>query len=422
MKIGIWCDYGVTLQPSEGIGVFVANLVRGLAQLPEVEECLLISKRHEEHLLSELNDLGHGKVRIAGNPRAPWAIRKSLKKLRRTSRAHQFNGRPSTPVSRGLAYVQNWMERHTNRPQRRLIDSVDVWLLPYVGLDQFFSRPTVVVVHDLVTYHFPQLTNPKRLGRFKQLVRDVTDQATLVACMSNFILENDLLKTLQLPPEKTRMVRVAIPEDIGQDASYAPIPESLAHARYLLYPAAFREYKNHSYLVDALTCLHERNAHQWHVVFTGITDCPEALRQKIAESPASDRIHVLGRVSRAELATLYRHAFATVVPSLYEQGSFPLMEALHFGCPILSSDIPSLREQLQQLGDAALFFDPHRPESLLDQLQMLEANLEWVLDGQREGFRSMGARTWRDAAQDWLQVLAEAKSLAEPCDPSKRTK
>ena len=35
IRIGIWCDYGVTLTPTEGIGVFVYNLVAGLLELDE---------------------------------------------------------------------------------------------------------------------------------------------------------------------------------------------------------------------------------------------------------------------------------------------------------------------------------------------------------------------------------------------------
>lgn len=411
LKIGIWCDYGVTLQPSEGIGVFVANLVRGLVRIEAVDECLLISKAREEHLLSELHGLGNGKVRVAGNPRSGVLQRKVHKYLRRALRSHVAAGRPTQKT--WLQYVVNRLEANGNPSQRALLESVDVWLLPYVGLDQSFPRPTVVVVHDLVTYHFPETTTPERLRRFQGLVKDVTDHATLVACMSNFILQNDLIDTLQLPREKTRMVRVAIPQDFEDpQGSATAAAESLPSQPYLLYPAAFREYKNHRYLVEALALLRARSDRPWQVVFTGISDCPDALRSQLRASSVAEHVHILGRVSRAQLANLYRHAFATVVPSLYEQGSFPLMEALHFGCPVLSSDIPSLREQLHGMGDAAIFFDPHQPADLVSKLLAFEPVRAATTERQQLGFFSMRERTWTDAAREWVEVLAEATVLS----------
>jgi glycosyltransferase involved in cell wall biosynthesis len=414
LKIGIWCDYGVTLQPSEGIGVFVANLVRGLIQLETVETCLLVSKHSEEHLLGELEQLGAGKVNVVGNPRASFYMRRPLRILRRQQRERQYIGRAPSLMEAWLGRCLIWLERHANPAQRRMLEQVDVWLLPYVGLDQSFPGPTVVVVHDLVTFHFPNSVSEKQLARFKHLVREVTDQATLVACMSNFILEHDLRTTLGLPESKTRMVPVAIPEDFGKVESQSQLPSSLMGKRYLLYPAAFREYKNHALLVDALAMLHASGATDWRVVFTGISECPESLQQKIAQSSVADAVHVLGRVPRSELATLYRNAFATVVPSLYEQGSFPLMEALHFGCPIMISDIPSLREQFAMLGDSGLFFDPYRPERLIDVLQSLEAGRESLLKLQIAGFRAMQKRTWKDAARDWIAVLSDAIEAGRP--------
>ena len=120
---------------------------------------------------------------------------------------------------------------------------------------------------------------------------------------------------------------------------------------------------------------------------------------------------MLGKVTRSELESLYRNAYATVVPSLYEQGSFPLMESLHFGCPILSSDIPSLREQLQAMGSSALFFDPRSVQSLVQSLRELSLDRQGKLKEQLEGFRAMQARTWDDVAKEWCAVFDRALSM-----------
>lgn len=61
------------------------------------------------------------------------------------------------------------------------------------------------------------------------------------------------------------------------------------------------------------------------------------------------------RAGDAELATLYRRARALVYPSVCEGFGLPLIEARHYGAPVIVSDIPIFREIA---GDAVRYFPP----------------------------------------------------------------
>lgn len=409
IKLGIWCDYGVTLEPTEGIGVFVANLVQGLAQQPEIAKIVLVSKDKQEHLLTTLQNIDPLRIQIVGNRKPPFYLRKPWKALRRLDRrAFQQRGKGLRPSSlSGMLY--HWLSRRIDRSKADWINSVDVWLLPYVGLDQQFTKPTVVIVHDLVTYHFSDGMSDEKLASFKRLVEQVTDQASIVACMSNFILQNDLRGILGLPERKTRMIRPAVPRDFSRSQqAAAQLPRELESEKYLLYPAAFRGYKNHALLLQALPLLNRDRTKAFHIVFTGITRTPENLQRLIDDLNVHDQVHTLGKVTRGELELLYRNAYATAVPSLYEQGSFPLYESLSFECPILASDIPALREQLQALGNDAIFFDPHSTESFVHAVLRLEQDRQAITSRQLAGFERMKQRTWGDVAKEWCGVLGQA--------------
>ena len=52
----------------------------------------------------------------------------------------------------------------------------------------------------------------------------------------------------------------------------------------------------------------------------------------------------LGYLSGKDLAILFRHAHAFVMPSLYEGFGLPLVEAMSCGCPVIASDRGSLPE------------------------------------------------------------------------------
>ena len=102
---------------------------------------------------------------------------------------------------------------------------------------------------------------------------------------------------------------------------------------YLLYPAGYRSYKNHSVLIDALARLHAEGHSDLDLVFTGFNGMPDELARQISSLNLNGRVHALGVVKRSELAGLYQQAAITVVPSVYEQGSYPIVEAIHWGCP-----------------------------------------------------------------------------------------
>ncbi len=67
----------------------------------------------------------------------------------------------------------------------------------------------------------------------------------------------------------------------------------------------------------------------------------------------------LNSIEDSELAWLYAHATAVIVPSRHEGFGYPVLEALTFDCPVVASDIPALREVG---GQAARFADPEQPD------------------------------------------------------------
>ena len=69
------------------------------------------------------------------------------------------------------------------------------------------------------------------------------------------------------------------------------------------------------------------------------------------------RVHVLGVVDRRTLAALYRGAFAVLVPSLYEQASYQIAEAMYCNVPVACARIPPFLEQCAPLGDAIVYFE-----------------------------------------------------------------
>src|SRR5258708_18479979 len=98
------------------------------------------------------------------------------------------------------------------------------------------------------------------------------------------------------------------------------------------------------------------------MVFTG-SDKGNAQHviEKTAELGLQDQVHMLGFVPRADLRALYSKAQALTFATFFGPDNIPPLEAFALGCPVIASRVSGAQEQL---GDAALFFEPSDPQDL----------------------------------------------------------
>jgi len=131
-------------------------------------------------------------------------------------------------------------------------------------------------------------------------------------------------------------------------------------APYFFYPANSWKHKNHEMLLSAFRHYRDRDADKsWDLVLTGHED--ERMRQILTVAKdlgLAQHVHFFGHLPERGFSRVWRHAGALVFPSLHEGFGIPLVEAMHFGIPILSSSAGSLGEVA---GNAALFADADDP-------------------------------------------------------------
>ena len=416
MKIGIWCAYSETLTPNAGIGVFVHNLVRELAKLAEVESIVLAVHAGDESLVGETLSMGEGRISTAAVKKLPWLTRLRLKWQLKRQRwicdriaAGENSQRNLMRRDKNEAHLDQLLSsQRVSMPPN--IDSCDVWLLPYVSVYRRFDSPTIPVVHDMVPLHFDDVIQKKRIESFRRHCQRLVNRATLVGTMSQTIRDVDIVGLLGCPPEKVRVVRGAIPTDFGKPLSRNELLHQypVVERSFLLYPAGYRSYKNHSALIDTLARLHAEGHSDLDLVFTGFTGMPDELARQISSVNLNGRVHALGVVKRSALAGLYQQAAITVVPSLYEQGSYPIVEAIHWGCPAACSGITALREYLEPLDNAVPFFDPRSPADLCRVVIGVLSDRTNTVSIQQAALKHMSKRTWQAVAENWRNVLLEA--------------
>jgi glycosyltransferase involved in cell wall biosynthesis len=141
------------------------------------------------------------------------------------------------------------------------------------------------------------------------------------------------------------------------------------------------------------------------LLLTGGGQAESDLPKIIADLGASARVRLLGRISTEELSGLYHLATALVFPSEFEAWSIPIMEAMACGCPVTSSNVTSLPEQV---GDAGLLFDPTDVAAIAGVMQRLAGDEELRKMLTKRGH----ARILEFSPQNFIRSIAEAYEFA----------
>lgn len=275
--------------------------------------------------------------------------------------------------------------------------------------------PTYVFVHDLSYKYFPSAYS-KSFRLFYNVVMPIvlarsnyiftvsrSEQESLLTHYPNLIGAGRLTAVQNGGGEAA--VGVQVSADPGAlEPGGAEIPALGIRPPMCLYVGSLTKRKNGEGLIRAAAALSESLGVAF--IFVGATganfeslgvDIPDHLR---------DRIKFLGQVNQPErIEELYRQARVFVFPSFYEASPLPPIEAMSFGCPVVCSDIPSLRERC---GDAAAYCDPSDVGSIVSQVSRVLADESLWDDLQRRGLEQASQFTWKRQVAQVMEVLIPA--------------
>ena len=297
--------------------------------------------------------------------------------------------------------------------------SCDVVHFPF----QYFENtklPSIYNPHDLQHRHFPGFFTSAEVARRDVLHGTACRLATVVAAES-FAARSDIIEQYGVPQERV----VAIPRGAPTIFYRNPVSDDLGAIRrryalpprFMFYPAQFWPHKNHARLLSSLAALRDGHGLVTHLVCTGrpAHDWPR-VREQARALKLDEQVRFLGYVEPEHLRALYRLADFLVLPSLFEGGGFPLLEAFQEGTPVTCSTATSLPEYG---GEAVLLFDPHSIEGIAEAIQKM-----WCDADLRQSLRARGTAraqlfTWERTARTYRALyrkLAGQELSAEDAD------
>jgi glycosyltransferase involved in cell wall biosynthesis len=299
---------------------------------------------------------------------------------------------------------------------------VDLMVYPApIALSFEAGIPYVMAIHDLqhrLQPEFPEVSAYGEWERREYMFRNGARYATILLTDSDvgredvldfygpYGLTPDRVKVLPFLPASYLGIEVSDNEQLRMHVSKSLPP------RYLFYPAQFWPHKNHVRIVKALWLLKQEYHVKLAVVFCG-SNAGTLRRQTFNEVISlSRRLHVddqisyLGYVSDDCMAGLYSGATAVIMPTFFGPTNIPVLEGWALGCPVITSDIRGIREQV---GDAAILVDPRSVESIANGIYRLcsDENLRRTLVERGRGrLATYGPDDFRYRV---IEILKEAK-------------
>lgn len=244
-------------------------------------------------------------------------------------------------------------------------------------VDRRPARRVVATFHDLFVLTAEYSTAEFR-ARFERQARCAAANADLIVAVSAFT-GAQVETLLRIPKQRIRIV----PHGVCPPPHVPPPVE--VRQQTILFVGALQRRKNVSRLVRAFAAL----PHQWRLVLAGAPNgygAKEALAA-VQASPARDRIQVTGYLHPEDLLKLYGSCAVFAFPSLDEGFGMPILEAMAWGLPVVTSARSAMPEVA---GGAALLIDPEREEDLAEALRSLALNAD---------LRSRLSRLGRERAQ-----------------------
>lgn len=272
-------------------------------------------------------------------------------------------------------------------------------IVPFWG-----KTPVVVTIHDMTPFILPESFRFFHGEYQRAYFKFAAKKARKIITVSNNS-KKDICKILGVDDQKVVVAPLAVDLMLSQRAtsSAGSQKEDMAESPpFILYTGAIHPRKNLGRILRCFAKLKKEKGIPHKLIVAGsFRWMPKTGFDESDYAAVRDDIIFKGWVSDAELAALYSTCSLFVWPSLYEGFGLPVLEAMSFGAPVVTSNCSSMPEVA---GDAALLVDPYSIEEIFEAMWKVIDDPELALQLRAKSLKQAGKFSWRKTAETIYQV------------------
>ena len=280
----------------------------------------------------------------------------------------------------------------------------DLIHIPHWNVPLLLKKPFVITIHDLLLLRQPLSAKIStknffirwtKYSAFRFVIRQAVKRAQKIFVPTRFVA-HEVEQLTGVPLSKICVTKEGVTNFPAVDRSLVPSQP------FLLYVGSAYPHKRLDILLKAWQELSARHLDYKLVIAGEIDIFMKRIQRQAIQARNGDRIVFTGKVTDAELRGLYESATLFVFPSSHEGFGLPPLEALSLGCPVVASDIESLKEVLPLSG-----VEWFREGSEHDMIQALERGLSNLAATKQQlsHIRTdiCAQHDWRDGAKEVMK-------------------
>lgn len=225
-----------------------------------------------------------------------------------------------------------------------------------------WDYPAIFPIHDLqhrLQPEFPEVSDAGEYRRREYMYVSSVNKSVAILTDSE-VGKEDVIRCYGCKAEKIYALPYIAPpfrgDDLDLDALSKIREKYNLPSQYFFYPAAFWKHKNHERLIRAIYIILRDKDASIPFVFAGSKNREYQNLVNLADSLGiRDIIRFIGYVPDGDLLSLYQQSLGLVMPTFFGPTNIPILEAWSAGCPVITSDLRGIREQV---GDAAILVNP----------------------------------------------------------------
>ena len=254
----------------------------------------------------------------------------------------------------------------------------------------------ILNVWDLSHEIYPEFYNKNKNWRPKKQALELADH---IIC-SSYKTRNDLEKYYNFNLKKTSVVY--------QGVNHSRNLETVNYnkEKYLLYVGSRLKYKNFENLLKALS-INKQILEDFKLVCFG-EEKITPLEKDLIESLNLNKKNIMFiSGDDQKLHNYYLNSTALLYPSKNEGFGFPPLEAMSFGCPVITSNNPAIIEATDL---SEYSFDPESPEDIVLKIQNIiysKSNINFLIS---HGLKRIDKLSWGETSQNILKIYEKVLS------------
>ena len=277
----------------------------------------------------------------------------------------------------------------------------------------FYFGKNITFTHDLTMLRFvragklPEWLHQIRMLGYRLLFWKANKFTNRIIVPTNFVKED----LTNYSPSLKNKIEVAYEAGDLPKAVKASPPKfkvQSSNFKFLFHVGSPFPHKNIHNLVKAFEKLKEIKPDLLLVLAGKKEYYFEELAEWINSRKFADDIIITGFVSDGELKWLYQNAECYVLPSLSEGFGLPGLEAMSYGCPLVSSNATCLPEVY---GEAAEYFDPNDVDDMAEKILNVIGSDKTKEKLIKNGHAQLKKYSWQKMTKDILSVINQEVNI-----------